>query len=176
MELEEEIDVFDAFYCWLYTSQLKDAFIPQDPTVPQPISADDIYLSTITLCKIWVFADFRGIPALGNAAMNMLHERIAATWVIPSSLIKYVYGNTTKGSKLREFLLYFFTRSVGVDRILELNPEHLTVEYTLEILAIVAKTKYSRGLMMPEEWTKIDRCQWHDHSGPGGKIRLENRK
>jgi hypothetical protein len=176
IELEEDIAVFDVFYCWLYTGQLKDAFISQDPTNSQPVSADDVYLSAITLCKIWVFADFRGIPALGNAAINMLHERIVATWINPSSLIKYVYGNTTKGSKLREFLLHFFTRSVGVDRILETNPEHFTVEYTLEVLAIVAKSKFGWGLMMRDEWTKINRCQWHDHSGPGGQIRLESRK
>jgi len=175
LELEEEIEVFDVFYCWLYTGQLKDAFISQDPTTPQPKSADDVYLPDITLCKIWVFADFRGIPALGNAAINMLHERIISIWKTPSEIIKYIYGHTAKGSNLREFLVHFYTRAVGVERVLSLSPENFTVEFTLELLAIFAKMKFGATKMSRSEWTKVNRCQWHDHSGPGGKLRLENR-
>jgi hypothetical protein len=175
LELEEGIDVFDAFVCWLYTGQLKDPFRPQDPTTPEPKSVDDLYLPAITLCKIWVFADFRGIPALGNAATNMLHERIVTRWQKPNEIIKYSYENTTKESKLREFILYFYTRAVGLDRIVATSPEYFTVEFTLELLAGFAKTNFSGNLIMRGEWTKINRCQWHDHSGPGGKLRLENR-
>jgi hypothetical protein len=31
-------------------------------------------------------------------------------------------------------------------------------------------------VMSKQEWKEIDRCQWHDHSGPGGKLRLDSRK
>lgn len=25
-------------------------------------------------------------------------------------------------------------------------------------------------------WTKLDRCKWHDHPGPDGKLRLASRE
>lgn len=176
LELEEEIAVFDAFYCWVYTGQLKDPFMPQDPTAPQTRSVDDVYLPAITLCKIWVFADFRGIPGLGNAAINMLHERIAGIWQRPNDIIRYIYENTTKESKLRDFILHFYTRAVGAQRISSSNPEHFTIDFTLDVLAIfTTEMKFGKSVLTRTEWTKTNRCQWHDHSGPGGKLRLQSR-
>jgi hypothetical protein len=46
IELEESIEVFDAFYCWLYTSKLKET-----PTTPAE-SPDDLYLAYKVLNKI----------------------------------------------------------------------------------------------------------------------------
>jgi hypothetical protein len=50
IELEESIEVFDAFYCWLYTSKLKDT-----PTTSVK-APDDLYLLYEDLNKIWIFA------------------------------------------------------------------------------------------------------------------------
>jgi hypothetical protein len=178
MELEEEIKVFDAFYCWLHTGRLKDPFVPQEQTTPQPVTPNDVYFRAIDVCKIWVFADFRGIPALGNAAIDMLHERIAAMWLSPDLTIKYVYENTIKGSKLRDMLVFFYTNVKGLDEVVQTNPELFTVEFTLELLPFFAqKHGYIGPTSMPQNlWTRFNRCRWHDHSGPGGNRRLERRK
>jgi hypothetical protein len=37
---------------------------------------------------------FRGIPDLGNRAIDMIHERIAATGCLPNLYRKHVYENT----------------------------------------------------------------------------------
>jgi hypothetical protein len=174
-ELEEEIEVFDAFYCWLYTGRLKDPFVLKEHTAPEPVSSNDVYLGAISVCKIWVFADFRGIPALGNAAIDMLHEKIAAAWLRPNIVIKYVYENTTKESKLRDFLVYFYTNGLSLDELLQIKPERFTVEFMLELLPIFAKMKDSSKSMTQKRWTQTNRCKWHDHFGPGGKRRLESR-
>ncbi|KAF2033204.1 hypothetical protein EK21DRAFT_86628 [Setomelanomma holmii] len=55
-------------------SRLKDQpYMIDDETKPE-----DVYLDYETLVEVWSFADMRGIPALGNAAIDMLHEQIAA--------------------------------------------------------------------------------------------------
>lgn len=40
---------------------------------------------------IYLFADMRGVPALGNAAIDMSHERTAAIWVADSHILDFVY-------------------------------------------------------------------------------------
>jgi hypothetical protein len=163
----------------MYTGRLRDPFVPQEQTTPQPVSPNDVYFRAINVCKIWVFADFRGIPALGNAAIDMLHERIAVMWLSPEIAIKYVYENTIKGSKLRDILVFFYTNVLSLNEVLQTNPELFTVDFTLELLPIFTNRykEYIGHASMPQNlWTRLNRCRWHDHSGPGGKRRLESRK
>ena len=81
--------MFDALYFWLYVGPLKD--IPNTTRIPR---ADDSYLDDLLLSRIRVFANFRGVPGLDNAAIDMLHERITATAVKIKPCILCVYGNT----------------------------------------------------------------------------------
>jgi hypothetical protein len=110
--LEEDIAVFDAFESWLYTSRIKDP-----PNDPKNVTALDKYLGPNLLCRIWVFADMRGIQGLENDAIDMLHERMASMWMTYIGLTNYFYESTIPGG-----------------------------------------------------------CQWHNHSSPGGKPRLESHK
>lgn len=74
LTLTERIEIFEVFVCWMYTGRLQD---PQtslgDAATASP------YLPAQLLCEIWVFVDMRGVPALGDAAIDMFHERITAT-------------------------------------------------------------------------------------------------
>ncbi|KAF3040584.1 hypothetical protein E8E11_005262 [Didymella keratinophila] len=83
LDVDGNIDVFDVFYGWLYTGRLKDA--------QGTNTADDLHLSFKLLCKVWVFADFRGVSELGNRTMDMLHERCVAEWRTPVDCVRYVY-------------------------------------------------------------------------------------
>jgi hypothetical protein len=71
LEFIENIEVFDTFYCWLYNGTLEDNSEPvrigKTPSI-----------SPLTLCRVWVFADFHGVPALCNTAIDMLHEQQAS--------------------------------------------------------------------------------------------------
>jgi hypothetical protein len=62
----------------------------------------------------WVFADMRGIPALGNAAIDMHHESIAATWSVCFQIIKNLYEKSSEQSCLRRFLVESHVRTRGV--------------------------------------------------------------
>jgi hypothetical protein len=135
-------------------------------------------LPPLTLCKIWIFADMRGIPSLGNSAIDMLHERMC-TWsgTYNHELLKYTYENTTPGSDLRKYLVLAFTKLAGYDKFKEeTTPENVTVEFLLDAMPVLVRQgERFRGIGR-EAWTELDRCEWHDHSGPGGKWRLESRK
>lgn len=92
-------DVFEAFYCWMHTGRLKDL-----PEGANGIPVTECYLPSKILIDLWIFADYHGIPALGNSTIDMLHERVVAQWWdMPYYTAKYVYEHTREGSNLRAF-------------------------------------------------------------------------
>jgi hypothetical protein len=173
LHLEEDAKVFEAFRCWLYTRSLKDM-----PNATKDLTPRDLYLSVAVLCKIWVFADIRGIPALGNAAIDMLHERVCSRWNNYSQdTLKYTYRNTTPGSNLRKYFVNAFTKLRGYKKFMEhMTEESVTTEFLLDAMPILVRQGEKSAAIDRGSWTGLDRCQWHDHSGPGGKLRLELRK
>ena len=72
LELDESIDVFNAFFCWLYISKLKD------PGSTPTTKRSDLYFTFELLNRIWGFTDFRGILSLSNSTIDIIHERLMA--------------------------------------------------------------------------------------------------
>lgn len=72
--LEEHHEVFNAFVCWLFTGRVKDPHLNRESE-----TAHDHFLGDETIFRLWIFADMRGIPGLGNAAIDMYDKRIGAT-------------------------------------------------------------------------------------------------
>lgn len=176
IEIAGDIGVFEAFRCWIFTGRLKDT-----PTMSSPdmgsSNAEDKFLSPLMLCRLWVFGDFRGVPALKNAVIDMLHEQLTVKWVRFAKCIKYVYGNTAEGSQLQRFLADSFTSTVSCSGFLKQNKSFYTMDFVLAVLPIYvaqAESGGNRGKVRMR-WAEVDRCKWHHHSGPGGKLRLENR-
>jgi hypothetical protein len=97
LELSGSHQVFDAFHCWVWTGRLKDP-----PASDAPIK--DRYLTRNVLYKLWLFADFRGIPSLGNSVVDMIHESSTSAWLSPGA-IQFVYNNTMAESKLRALIV-----------------------------------------------------------------------
>lgn len=169
--LEEDIPVFDAFCCWLYTGRLKDA----SPTTTAPILSK-LYLPEMTLYQTWVFADMRGIPALKNAAIDMLHERSCASWRMSDKNIIYCYKNTVRGSKLRKYIVGLSTQMQSYGDFQKLMATlDLPTDFLVDAIPILMAQGEGHKSIGREAWIAIDRCQWHDHSGPGGKLCLEFR-
>ena len=79
---QDEVDVFQAFYIWIYTHRLHD---PQSSSVKLSIAGSlkshEMPLSARLLCKIYVFGDVRGIPGLKSEAIDLLSTRMALTRV-----------------------------------------------------------------------------------------------
>jgi hypothetical protein len=121
-KLVEEIEVFDASACWLYTGTLDDTFEPVK--IGQPPR-----LSPLTVCKIWVFAESHGFPALGNTAIDDLHEQQVLVWCTPGSTIRYLYKHTKPGSRLCLFLQDSFSKMMSLEGVLSRDREEHTVEF-----------------------------------------------
>lgn len=163
--------VFEAFVCWIYTGRLKDP-----PKLSDNATAASQYLGFGLLSKIWVFADMRGVPALGNAAIDMLHERVSACWTTYTQAIHYIYEETMPGSHLRKFLVDSFALTKKLERLEKIDPDQAPGQFLFELFpAFIRRGENARPLSR-EAWTKLNRCQWHDHSGPGGQLRLDSRK
>jgi len=113
----------------------------------------------------------RGIPALGNTAVDMYHERITTEWeTCGTDMINSIYEHTLKGSNLRKLTVDSHMLTQGYEEIMKqmTNGKKLNVDFHLEtILALVERGLKSKPLGRIG-WTKIDRCRWRDHSGPGG--------
>jgi hypothetical protein len=169
--LEEDIATFDAFYCWLYTSRLTDPPIANDS-----VTVDVMYLSPSLLCKIWIFADMRGIPALGNAAIDMYHERIAASWSTNTHIIPFIYENTSKGALLRKMAIDSITLTKEFSYWLEPMESKLDVEFLLEAIPVLARRGDQSKSIGRAKWIALNRCVLHDHGGPGGRFREVGRQ
>ncbi|KZM19062.1 hypothetical protein ST47_g9806 [Ascochyta rabiei] len=156
---------FDATCCWLFTGKLND------PATDNML-IDKAYLSQRTLVSTWTFADFHGIPALGNSAIDMMHERSVAVWVLPCYVIRHVYEYTTAASKLRKYFVERYILSCPLD-LMTAEPSLYTKEFLCAVLPALARDE---RCLDRDSLTSVDRCQWHDHSGPGGKLRLDSRK
>lgn len=152
----------------MYTGRLKD---PAKDDDPRP---NDIYLQYETLADIWIFADLRGVPELSNSAIDMMHERTAATWIIPSSILEYVYSTTTSDSALRIWCIDTWRKVASLENTIA-NPSLFPKEFLCDTLPFLGR-RSEEDRFSTQRFTSMDRCQWHDHSGPGGKLRLEGRK
>jgi BTB/POZ domain len=101
MTLEStDLNVFEIFYAWLYTTSLKD----EESVGSWP--------GEMTLLRLYVFADMAQIPALQNAIIRELYEEIMCKGLLGTEFVtlddlalKYVWDNTTKSSRLRKFLV-----------------------------------------------------------------------
>ncbi|KAF2493991.1 hypothetical protein BU16DRAFT_61435 [Lophium mytilinum] len=175
---EDEVEVFSAFHCWIYTGRLhpsRESPLSRDAyKAPTSSERNDLYL---LLAKIFVFGDMRGIPALKNEAIDILHQLYTCTWTdFHLSAVKYIYKNTTATSQLRQFVAH-----ANVIGLRDLKSFHETtstawpIAYVFDVLQLVAMKDRSgawpklTGNRM--HWAKLDRCQFHDHSGPGGALR-----
>jgi hypothetical protein len=155
----------------MYTRRLQD---PQtslgDAATASP------YLQPQVLCEIWVFADIRSVPALGNAAIDMFHERITATWTTAIATTACIYEKTLPGAHLRRFLVDSCALTKDLVGFETLDADETSIHFLLEVFPTFIRRGANAKSIGRPAYTKLCRCQWHDHSGPGGKLRLDSRK
>ncbi|KAF2493990.1 hypothetical protein BU16DRAFT_582997 [Lophium mytilinum] len=182
VELEDdEVEVFHAFYCWIYTRRLRDPLSSPLHKDALPQNSAETTLSDLLLCKIYIFGDMRGIPGLQNNALDALHKNILLSWrTLSASIVNYVYSNTVEKSQLRCFIVQlnisgYHDLCEFVEKRLKKDRNNYPMDFVIDILQIIS-TKDKSGAWprvkhLQETWAKLDRCEFHDHSGPGGALR-----
>ncbi|KAJ9646466.1 hypothetical protein H2199_002515 [Coniosporium tulheliwenetii] len=147
----DDPEVFQIVCYWLFTGQLWDSRkVKKEGEVP---------LSWRLLCSIFVFGDARGIPALRNAAIDGLMDKISDEWKLFTGQVKFIYQNTPKKSLLRKLAVDMVVKTYPVDQLKE---SECNLEYMME-LAIALESAGKRRLLSQEEWRKMNNCDYHDH-------------
>ena len=161
--------VFDIFYCWIYTWRLKDA----PATVPPASLAVKAYFPTIkAFYDTWIFADCYGIPMLGNTVIDTFHERLAGSNGLPVDM-EYLYANTEPDSKLRKFVLAWFELTTNFSDLAAYSSRiKPTVEFLSDVYPLMGARPWAERPKDLDDvmLTSVNRCRWHDHSGPVGRL------
>jgi hypothetical protein len=58
----------------------------------------------------------------------------------------------------------------------EIDLECVSVDVFMEAMPILVRQGETYPGLDRKTLTRLDRWEWHDHSGPGGKLRIESRK
>jgi hypothetical protein len=123
-----------------------------------------------------VFADLRGVPDLGNATIDMPRKRYCTEWNSEMD-ITFVYDNTSAGSHLRKYTVDRYTLTVPYSKFKKsFTADDVTIDFLLDAMPLVVQRGVCPFMSSRQGSLVLDRCQWQDHSGPGGKLRLESRK
>ncbi|KAF2813014.1 uncharacterized protein BDZ99DRAFT_568278 [Mytilinidion resinicola] len=173
---DDEVAVFQAVYCWLYTGRLHDP--PSSPlakasSAPGPLTPE-IPLTGEVICKVFVFGEMRGIPALKNEAIDLLH-RFTCVMEFPTIVLHYIYENTSDESLIRKMIVemaadFFLSCSdlTCFNTKRDLLPAGFLLDLMFKLETQDGKFKETGNTGM----VNLDRCsKYHDHSGPGGKLR-----
>ena len=174
IHIDDDIATFEAFSCWIYTGRLQDPPGTTITTVEEYREARPWLLSNTRLCQIWIFADMRGIPALKNVAVDMIHWKVGLPGRHLPASIDYVYENTTEGSLLRKLLVEAYAWNVSFVWFLAFDRSLLTIDFVMDLMPFFI-TRGRDDVPREDEWKVIHRCRWHDHSGPGGSLRMRDR-
>lgn len=130
---------------------------------------DDLY-------KVYVFTDFRVIPALKNAVIDLCIENFTQTQIMPSaSAVTKIWQKCPKGDGIRKLLLHFVTKtnSAGwsdTNRksdvfFPETGRGHLPEDFLYTVCRKLVDTEQLREPRSYRNyWRTANKCAYHDHS------------
>lgn len=154
VEIKDNIKAFESLLCWIYTGSIEN------------LAAT----SSLELCRIWVFADLRGIPGLADAVIGELHERTKKDCHIDIQTIIYILHHTMPGVGLHQFIY---------DLLKVTHTNLMLTKLCMKAESSDAK-KFIKGFMTSQRigarssarnptqcsllrWANMGTCQWHQH-------------
>lgn len=125
------------------------------------------------LYDLYIFADFRGVPALKNRIVDVFADLLARTWsVFPTISVARLYENIPHGSGLTRLMATFVV--MGNVNVSEMATHASLQGFLLQefwVDVAVAFYKHKHETTDPrEQWCKMDLCAFHDHGKPRPKI------
>lgn len=149
----EDVATFQQFVHWLYTGRLPAERVSGLPTRKEA-------------CELWLLADRRNVPLLGNLAVNAYRDLDASEWIIPVATSRLIYDNTSESSGLRRLDTYLFAATVGeismIDNDLrESYPADAVWEFMCGLIAF--RKEHGANMLKQEDVRKLDLCGYHEH-------------
>lgn len=145
------IDAFDAITNWLYSHRLH----------PE-VDTDSTKISETTIIKAWVLGHAWDIPALMNAAVNLVHHKISEAWEFPTHEVEHVYEFTVPGHKLRTYIIDVIAKISEPKDVLGADD---TKFWCKDALLDLSKRVWGKriGMVSKEEFAEWGLCQYHEH-------------
>lgn len=171
-EISYEVETEDGTFTY-YNGTLPDDDDDDDDDArsetfnPQPSRSPPTPLDALTLTKIYTFAEHLQIPALCNAIIDLLGQRLGYDMTAPGEALVYAFERCRGAeSPLRRLLMDFTEKAAPFEDFAELSSaEELPKELMFELLAALAAV---RGVPM------LDGEGWGEHfeEGKGGVYRV----
>jgi hypothetical protein len=162
---EDDPDVFEIFFHWIFKRTLYSK-LSSEGWIPY---------SSMQLSKLFVFADARGIPELGNAAIDVFVQTYFQRWGSPVPSLNYIYKNTMHGSLLRRVVVDFAVETGRFDFVhsyLADFPKEFLADALVKSFAVDRDfnfTSLKLGLKAYRTAKVKQLCQYHDHPKPESK-------
>lgn len=130
---------------------------------------DDLY-------KVYVFADFRIIPALKNAVIDLCISNFSETLVMPSPVsVTKIWQKCPENDAMTKLFVDYVTKSNSSNwtafspKSQAFFPESTRGQYPEGFLFQVCKQLVDAEQLrepkhMRNYWAKVDKCLYHDHS------------
>jgi hypothetical protein len=155
---DDEPEVFDAFYQWLYRDTLDEMNSKDSKRSSGPIWER---------IKLVCFAEKYCIDKLSNYGMDTLIECYKKEKCMPSSeAIDLAYSNTSEGSGLRLYMARSFARRIY-------DKESIAEEHMIELASMgdlcydVFSVMLHRPHPTPQDPNTAARCDYHRHGKDG---------
>lgn len=95
------------------------------------------------IAKLWVFADAHDMPALQNAAINLLHQVVVEKWAVPTGSLQYIYDNTCPSTHVRLYCIDVISKTGDATTVLGKDKEgDLSKDALVDVLRIVWKSDH----------------------------------
>lgn len=163
---EDDEDVFEAVYEWLYSRSLPELKLDDEATMKSALLAYDL------LFRVWTFGDARGMSGVQDAAINDIIKVWIESWCFPSpEIVHMVYENTQPSSPPCRLLADIMVQPC--DFVTFFDPTSTTAEewdpdFARDVLVAHGKVFRLRAWCerTPEEWSALHKCQYHSHALP----------
>ena len=155
---EDDVEVFQAFYYWLYTRKLFDLHAGR----AYVSKTDTTNIEWMLICKIFVFGDARGIPGLKNAAIDLIIAKFVQTWAFPIETVRFVFDNTQESS-LRKLLVDMALESGDLDQMRQ-HRGYFTKDFLVDMVVAMQKSNCVASVTSKEKWAARNLCIYHDHT------------
>lgn len=148
-----DVSTFNLFKCWLYTRKI------------QKDGLGETGLGSLSICKLWIFADAYLTPLLKNHCINLLCQQFAEQDWLTVETIDFVYSHTMESSSLRK---YFVDNFVDVcDRAPSFLGQAKAEEWPNEFLYDALRAMWARNsgptANNRASIQELDICSYHDH-------------
>ncbi|KAJ4292771.1 hypothetical protein N0V90_009434 [Kalmusia sp. IMI 367209] len=156
------IETFEMFFNWMNTGVASTTDKGEDLNEQQAVD-------------LFVFADFYGILALTNDALEIYFRSFAKKWKVEYGAIKSIYDRTPENSNLRRLAVDILTDvSVFENFRTVVTTSGFSIDFMLDVLETFRDKKMVPGSYMSlrvngcEGWKRIMKAkfcaQYHDHA------------